>query len=804
MHDNEKKSKSQNQKERIMYSCMLIYVILAAAFDIIIRITSIPYWVVSDTYIDVVFAALCTVAVLGSAIQSIIIGSFNSKICGLTIKEILAQIPDRINIAKTVIVSFLSILVGLIFFALGFCSATTAIAVCIVIIIAISSIQIWRLLSNDETQLGVINEIIDSNKQSPEYFYVRWFPELKTAIENNDEVSLDAYTTLVSRINETGKGTPSIEKNINDVFPLAALHIGFVDAYKKIICLGEWQNETIDTLSIVHSYFSQIQFCNEQQIGQYRIPETIDDILDRMEVAADEKLRFVYGLYTNLKSNQIISQNVRNSIISGIISKLCYLRDTGNGELRKKIILYIFKRDILENENVDERKEFMQMLNACLFRNNRYSRDDCYISLLAQLFRALYFYSVYETETLNSDYRNELSTLFQYGEVGKDNYRITLAGLINEKEESIVAWLADNCKTDTYHLDSMFEYFSADFVAKSSVWTVDNCTAFAFGYYLLVGYQFQLFPIVQLIENDDLDINHRIRLCSCIVKCFNYEGQLTEEYKTALTKLRSFTGADYSLENSLGSANFEYYNRKLIELNKKHNAELVAEVSNDLSDLNSKVAEKCSSFQGFTYCNTISLDKAPAISIRPMVRHASERDISFAADEKAWLIKDVLNHLVGEILPEKQLSFDQNGINALLTELENRNYGARNYTFVNDWALSKEVRASEEYAKLVELLKDIPFIAGSDIQRHIFIKQEQILFNAKVLSYKTESPTDTQCEEYITSFKVADGKYQIDGAIFDFTKAVAYVKSAFVVEHSEICVATNLDSDSGFKVTFSH
>lgn len=172
---------------------MLIYVIMAIAIDILIRITSIPYWIVSETYIDVIFAALCTVAVLGSAIQSIIIGSFNSKIYGLTLKEILAQIPDRINIPKTVIIAFFSILAGLVFFAFDLCSATTAIAVCIIIIIANSSMQIWQLLSDDETQRSVLSEIIDSNNLSPEYYYVRWFPELKNAIENNDEVSLDTY-----------------------------------------------------------------------------------------------------------------------------------------------------------------------------------------------------------------------------------------------------------------------------------------------------------------------------------------------------------------------------------------------------------------------------------------------------------------------------------------------------------------------------------------------------------------------------------------------------------------------------------
>ena len=523
-----------------------------------------------------------------------------------------------------------------------------------------------------------------------------------------------------------------------------------------------------------------------------------------MEVSADEKLRFVYGLYTSLKNNQIISQSIRNTIISRIYYKLCYLRDTENGELRKKIILYIFKRDILENENVSERKELMQILNACIFHNNIYSRDDCYISLLAQLFRALYFYSVYETETLNSDYRNELSKLVQYGKTGRDNFQLTLAGLISENAESIVAWLSDDCKTDSFHMDSMFEYFSADFVAKNSVWTVENCLTFAFEYYLLVGYRFQLFPIVQLIENDDLDMNHRIRLCNCIENCFDHEGQLTEKSKSELSQLRSFLGVSYSLEDSLDSGNFVYFNGKLSELSQRHNAELVAEVSNDLTDLNRKVIEKCSGFQGLKYSKALGLDNAQTISIRPMLRHAFEHDITVAADEIVWILTDALNHMIGNVLPKKQLSFDQNGVNSLLAELTTSNYKARNYTFVDDWALSKEVRASAEFEKLVELIHAIPFIAGSDIHRHVFIKKEQIEFNAEVMSYRTEKPTDAQCEEYIASFKVADGKYRIDGAVLNFEKAIDYVRNTFIVEYSELCVVTNLDSESGFMVTFPH
>ena len=789
-----------------VYICMIVIVLAAVVYDILIRAASIWHLRVSDTYIDSVFAALCTVAVLGSAIQSIIVGSFNSKIHGLTVKEIVAEIPNRINIARTVILSFVSIFAGLVFYTFNLCCATTAVAICLIIIIAESSLRIWKLLSNQAEQKSVLNEIIESSDYSPEFFYIRWFSDLKGALENNDEALVDENVELISKINnkETGQKnhSPSIEKNIRDVFPLASKRIGFVDAYKKIACLGEWRNDIVDTSSIIQAYLAQIQYSNEQNIGEYRVPETIDDILERMEIPDDEKVRYGFWFYTSIKNNQIITKEIRNTIIFDIYSRLCFLRDTADGELRKTVLLHIYNRDILNNENIDERKELMLILIDCLNRNNRYSDDNCYISLIAQLFRALYFFSTYETETLNADYRDELKTLFLYGKTGKDKNKKTLAGLISENSDNIVKWLSDDCKTASYHRDRMFEYFSTDCSAKSVVWTTPRCALFAFKYYFLVGYHFRLFPLSQIVEDDSVDPNLRLSLCGSIVSCFDDEGKITKEFHVAVTKLQNFIGVDYSFENSFASANFNYFNEKLSELSKKYFTELVSDVSQDLAVLNNKVVERCASFKGLQYCDSIDLNKAHDISIKPQIRHAFKDDIAFATERIVWALENVLNRMISAILPEITISFDQNGVNALLTELEDGGYQARNCTFVDDLALKPEVKASEDYQKLVEIIKTIPFIKGSDLRQYVFIKKEQILFNAKVTSYHIEPPSDAQCEEYITSFKVADGKYRIDGAVLDYSKALDYVKNTYIVEYAEMRVEMNIDSESGFVVHY--
>ena len=799
------KDNSLNKTNRIFMLLPIVaiaYVVFALADDILIRTTSIPYWSVSETYAEVVFSSLCTVAVLGSAIQSIVIGSFSSKIYGLTLKELLAGPQKRINIIKTLVVSFISIAIGLVLLALDFCTTITAVAICILLIIAKSSIEIWHLLSNDDVQKEYLYELIKSGRYSSEYFYLRWFSELSQAIENNDSSAQDIYIELIKTANASDNNGQSIEKNLKAIFPISCIQLGFVDAYKKILCFGEWSNPKIDTITIVREYFQQIQYCNEQSISTYRIPETLDDIFEYMDISDDEIIQYTYGLYDSVKCNVIISDNVRKRIISEIFNKICWLRDSGSGAIREKLLLYIAKHSFFENSNIQERNELWGIFCLRLFNNNRYNRDACYVSLLSQLFRALYFYSNLERETLTVEYRTELATLMHYGEKGKDNFVVTFAGMVTERSEAIVKWLTDDLKYEYNSWNSMFEHFSFNFEAKSSVWTFENCLRFSFEYYLLVGYKFSLFPAEIIVNDSNQETNFKKSICRNIVNCFDINKKLIGSVQSDLLYLRDFCAATYSLEDALTKRNFDFFNEKLSELAVEENEHYIADASCKVTDLNAKVVEELSNLTGFQLCDDIELNEEHTLYIKPRIRQVSKNDMDLSAKEKVWIIKDVLNSIIGKTLSRLSISFDQAGLEALLARVKNGGYVARNYTFVDDLALSASVRQSPEYEELCKLLGDISFIRNADYYHHVFLKTSEIQYNAQVMSYKLEKPTETQCEEYIASYKVADGKYRIDDTVFDHVSALKHIRDSYIVEYSEVRVNTNLDKESGFLIDF--
>lgn len=799
------KENSLNKTGKIFMLLQIVavaYIVFAIADDILIRTMSIPYWLVSETYAEVVFASLCTVAVLGSAIQSIVIGSFSSKIYGLTLKELLARRQKRINIIKTLVLAFLSIAIGLLLMALDFCTTITALTSYVLLIIAKSSIEIWRLLSNDDVQKEYIYEILNSGRYSSEYFYLRWFSELSQAIENNDSSAQDNYIKLIKAANKLDDSGQAIEKNLKAIFPAACNRLGFVDAYKKILCFGTWSNPKIDTITIVREYFHQVQYCSEQSISTYRVPETLDDIFEHMDIPDEEKIRYTYGLYDSVKSNVIISNNVRKRIISEIFDKICWLRDSGSGAIRGKLLLYIAKHSFFENNNIQERNELWSIFCLHLFNNNRHNRAACYVSLLSQLFRALYFYSNLERETLIPEYRAELATLMHYGEKEKDNFVVTFARMVTERSEAIVKWLVDDLKYEYSSWNSMFEHFSFNFEVKSSVWTFENCLRFSFEYYLLVGYNFSLFPADIIVNDSNQETDFKKSICRNVVNCFDINKKLIESVQSDIISLRDFCSIAYSPEDSFAGQNFDFFNKRLSELAVEETEHLIADASCEINKLNSKVVEELSSLIGFQLCNDVELNEEHTLYIKPIIRQISKNDIVFSAKEKVWIIKDVLNSIIDKTLSRLSISFDQAGLEALLARVENEGYAARNYTFVDDLALSTSVRQSPEYDKLCKLLDEISFIRNADYYHYVFLKEPVIQFNAQVMSYKVEKPTETQCEEYISHYKVADGKYRIDDIVFDHVRALNHIRDSYIVEYAEIRVNTNLDKESGFLIDF--
>ena len=422
--------KTQIQSKKI-YLLSVSFVALAFIYDIFIHMHDVPFIKVADSYCSIMLTVLCTVAVLGNAILSIVISTFSNKIYGFSIKELVTNLPFEIDIEKTTQVSFVCIIIAIVFFALNFATAISVITVLVITLIGNTDRLLWKLLTNSHYGEEIIKRKVNLGNVAPDYFLSRFFPELEVAIVNNDEAQQQVLITMIQDVVHSYKDTPSIssalEKRTADIFETSCFSIGFVDTIKKLIYLNDWKSEPLyDAWKMCFDYIGQIQYCDPLTLNQYHIVSSTNDIIDRMEVSEDSRIRCVLRFYHITEANNIIPNNVKDEILNSIINELSILHDNKNGVTRSKILLYIVRSDVLENEDINDRKKTFLMIIKNLHSLNKFNKEQSYISTIAQIFRALYFYIHYEVETLEEKYRMQLSLLFALEPSNKDNEKISL------------------------------------------------------------------------------------------------------------------------------------------------------------------------------------------------------------------------------------------------------------------------------------------------------------------------------------------------------------------------------------------
>lgn len=215
--------KATKISQKSAYLIAVVYLLFAIVCDIVFHNTGIGI-IAQVSYPTAVLDALCTVAALGNAILSIIIGAFSNKIYGFTVRELISNNPNSFSVPSVVISSLFAVVLGIVSLSFDLCATITALAICVVGIIAITSAQLWLLLSNTEYQKEILNNIIKADILEPEFYYARWFPELTYAIECNDEPSQHIYIGLIRTVLDSEKGSMPMRRSIVEKTLLAFFH----------------------------------------------------------------------------------------------------------------------------------------------------------------------------------------------------------------------------------------------------------------------------------------------------------------------------------------------------------------------------------------------------------------------------------------------------------------------------------------------------------------------------------------------------------------------------------------------------
>ena len=817
----------ENLKGEKMINCIVEFIsifsiIVSIILDITIQKNIItPCIVVLDDYIGIVFGGLCTVAALGNAIQSIIISAHSNKILGFTVKDLLNFDACDYDFRKIAVFSLGPVVVAIILLAMKACNTITAVAIILVIFMIKSSQQIWSLISNEKDATEIIKKEIELKLKgdlNPDFFLNIWFPELQNAIERNDVNLQDTYIGLIRKIvvkcSEANKDiSVLLGTYLSNIFAVAVKHLGFVVAYRKILCLDAPREKVgADLNSIIHEYIGQIQFCPESNLYTYKIANTIEDILNRLDEDTDIRGRYVLYLYQAVVANTIISDRVRYDLINSIAKKLCDFnnkrcRDFGMdtidekcGELQTNIILQIAKRSIFENENVSERNIIHGIFVRNLYKCNRFSGGQCYYATIAQLFRAIYFYSNYETETLEKNYREKLAALYKYYDTGKERAKINLALLVEEKIYKVVKWLTDDA-TIRYHHEVTFDYFPEYPFAKRAVWSQENLIRFAFLVYAVYGYELQLFPVREMVEDKSVSVHIRKYMCTIITGFFANEKLMNDDVMAEINQMQRFLGTKQILPKVMFERNFLYFNERLREILKHEAAVIQSMTSNKVEDFTEYLQAQFEDLDPFVLNKSLPLENGQTFHMEPDFLRREERDGEEAIRRQLDYIKYILNLMLRQILPEKAIQYDLTGVNDLLDTLRSGQYKFTNYEYTKDYGIVEATRQTDEFRELEEIFSKFTIKSTGSVQSHVILKKEKIEFNANV-EYCQIAPTELQCQDYLERFKIAEGKYRIENAVFDYAEAINYVKTRYVVVSSSICVTTNLTENSGFRIVY--
>lgn len=209
--------------------------LLLDAFVVVTGIVLIP---VGEDYLNEVFGAACSVAVLGNAMLSLLFGSTDKAIQGIPFQDILnlSTFGDdqRLTIVSTT---------GFIIFAIAAYTwelyTTLTLIVCAdAFLILSSSLDIWKIHSDKEKQEKTLNEIISRATASNCEIYVgNWFSELELALSSNSDFAVQEFCDMIDKMTATKSEAEHlinavIARHLPRFFETACERVGFAQAYR--------------------------------------------------------------------------------------------------------------------------------------------------------------------------------------------------------------------------------------------------------------------------------------------------------------------------------------------------------------------------------------------------------------------------------------------------------------------------------------------------------------------------------------------------------------------------------------------
>ena len=763
--------------------------------------TGLPLLLSSD-YLNEVFAATCTIAVLGNAILSILFGVYDKKTLGVPFQDVLNYSMVGKEQRFTIKALTISIVFALLWYVLGCFNLLFSVLISDVVLLLFSCEDLWRFLSDKKMQRKTISEIISEVDSSRYSVYVdNWFNELRSALLPSNYNEAKEYFDLIGLVvNSVPNNAEQIQNcvglHLQSYFDAACERVGFVEAFSllrealKYAPDDDWLGNRIAL-----KYLDNLKSKDHVDVANFEITALLDKIFQDSNFDDPDKKSYAYSYFCAIFENYQMTPDAKRKKLNDVLSYFCQLHDQNFGAYKANVIMNIVKYNIISNDDLRDRRILFAALVESLKQEN-FIASKLYIQTISEIFRAFFFTIYLEDGSLTESYRSELLALFHTVTKDRDLVPLSFMSLINEHMDDVISWLVLDSAAKGNKPRTFWDYRSLGMTWKRVVWTADEIISFAFCASHLISSSLDGRDFYNLLESSEFDDTEKIFICKTLLNQYNCNSYSDELIKKS-NHLLEFCQINSPTTPYFWKQEHTYYQEKIIELESTINRIYLEKHRESNQTIWEGVQKVFGENNLFLYDPAFSLFPGSRITLRPSYEYIYANFWSNASKRVAEKLREYLILYVKETLPRLALNFKIEGVRTLLSALEENTYEYRNYQYTDDWALQK-LSDSPEYCRLSHVIGKIYHDKSHQIPLKLFLKKVKIPFNFQ-LQYNLLNLTDEECEQYVKSHS-QNGICTVGGFRLEPKYAKKYVKNNLLIENVTFFIHISLDPDGGFQI----
>ena len=798
----------KNKSIAILIILISVLVAIGLICDFLIQSGDIKKCIfVSENYIFYVFSLIFTVATLGITLLSIIVSASNSKVLGVTLREIVALNNSPLKLNIMIVVALSMIFVSIPLLAFNCCTAITMLASCLIGFIGYNSVILSKFVFCNDYSKKIIRESLQNNHNiKPEYINY-WLTELSTSITNNDITAEEEYLNLLRNAAEAHEKTNienklqyhnQLGKHIPRLFAESYKYQSFIDSYKRIIRLNDPKRVFFDERTIVYEIIMELKYATSRELHNKHIQALIADII-HCSFLEEEKVRICCWLLKSVDENTIVNKADRLGVIYEGFSQILIFNDYYD-PIKVRIALIVFKHRILLANNFDNgRKIYSQFLKA-IYIWNQYSSSESLISLLAQVIRAIYFWSFLETNMLTEERKKYIQSLPVCIVDTNDNNKLDISRLIMRYRMDIIKFLMRDALNDNW-LD-ILEYESEMNSIKTCVYSPESKMRFALWFYSIWGVDFNKFPINSILSDINIKAKAIKYLFGVAISEFDDNKKLKESAFEHIKDLQELFNNNYLLPDHMIEASYDALNDQIKKINDtfitiESDKTVILDITNSLKNALEKEPE-------LKLDKTLDIDSnTPCKSLTLLCSTDTEKNFGINRDFELFIYNE-LNNLIASELNVLKLKYDLASVNALKNKLKSDHFKICNYKYYTDFGFSTETKESEDYKELIDLIDSLDMKKYPRLTPRLFLTVDDIRYNYSIDNCSLETPKGEDLDYYLSPYRVANEQYNIDGGVYNKVSAIEYFRMTKRILRLKFRMITNINRNSGFRIIFDY